>query len=287
MKVESYKALRLKDALGQLDRYGKNAKIIAGGTDLVIELKNKKISPEIIIDISDVEEITSIREDGEYLRIGAGVTFTQIVNSDRLGENLKGLLKAAHSVGSPQIRNTGTIGGNICNGSPAADTVPPLLALDSKLIVHSADTSREVALRNFFLNKGQVALKENEILGEIVFKRPSKSEILTFGKLGLRKALAISRICTSVYLDVEDSKIIEARIGNGALGRYGVREEQVEAFLRGRTIGQETLDSAVDMMGQQISERLEGRSSMEFKAEAVKGIFRSALEEAMAYYKQG
>lgn len=285
MNIKSHKAVDLRDALEQLNKYGKNGKIIAGGTDVVIELKNKEISPEIMIDISDVKEITSIGQDEDYIRIGAGVTFTEIVKSDILGKNLVGLVESAHSVGSPQIRNTGTVGGNICNGSPAADTVPPLLALDSKLIVHSIDGSREVPLRDFFLNKGQVALEENEMLVEIIFKKPGKSQVVTFSKLGLRKALAISRICTSVYLDVQDSKVVEARIGNGALGRYGVREDEVESFLTGKAMDEETLESAVNLMGQKIDDRLKGRSSVEFKAEAVKGIFKSALLEAMEYYK--
>lgn len=285
MNIKSFKAQTLNDALELLDEYKDNAKLIAGGTDIVIELKNKEISPEVIIDISDTAEIREIKEEDGYYRVGAGVRFSEIVNSELFDEKMSGLVEAARSVGSPQIRNTGTIGGNICNGSPAADTVPPLLSLGATAIIAFKSGEREIPLRDMFLDKGSVDLKPGEMLKEVVFKRPSKGEVVTFSKLGLRKALAISRICTSVYLKTEGSKIVEARIGNGALGKYGMREDEVESKLKGKSLSEETIEESVLDMEKAVKERLAGRSSVGFKGEAVKGIYRDALTKAINLLK--
>lgn len=285
MKIKSFKAHNLSEALDFLDEYKDRAKLIAGGTDIVIELKNKEISPEAMIDISDVAEIRDIKEEDGNYRVGAGVTFSEIVNSELFDERMAGLVDAAHSVGSPQIRNTGTIGGNVCNGSPAADTVPPLLALGAIAVIVSKEGEREIALRDMFLDKGKVDLKPGEMLKEVVFKKPEQGEVVSFSKLGLRKALAISRICTAVYLKSESGNIVEARIGNGALGRYGMREDEVEAKLKNKPLSDSTIKESVFDMEKAIKERLAGRSSVEFKGEAVKGIYRDALTKAVESLK--
>lgn len=285
MNIKAFKARSLSETLDLLDEYKEKAKIIAGGTDIVIELKNKEISPEVMIDISDVSEIREIKEqDGTY-RLGAGVTFSEIVNSKLLDERMAGLVNSARSVGSPQIRNTGTVGGNVCNGSPAADTVPPLLALGATAVIVSKAGEREIPLRDMFLDKGRVDLKPEEMLKEVIFRKPADGEAVAFSKLGLRKALAISRICTAVYLKTENSKIVEARIGNGALGKYGMREDEVESKLKGKSLNAETIEESVMEMEKAIKTRLAGRSSVEFKGEAVKGIYRDALTKAIDILK--
>lgn len=137
-ETQTFKVSSTKEALKLLNKYRDKAKIIAGGTDLVIELRNHQIDPEVIIDISSIGEIRYIREKEGYIHIGAGATFADIAYSELLDDRLEGLKKSSRLVGSPLIRNRGTIAGNICNGSPAADTVPPLLSLDALLIVDFA-----------------------------------------------------------------------------------------------------------------------------------------------------
>ena len=125
-----YNGNNIDEVVEILGKYGRDAKIIAGGTDIVIALKNEKISPKVLIDITKIADLKDIEDDGEYIKIGAGVTFTQIIRNPLFQGNLYGLYKACRMVGSPQIRNKGTIGGNIANGSAAADSIPPLIALD-------------------------------------------------------------------------------------------------------------------------------------------------------------
>lgn len=286
MSVEQvFKAKTIEEVVSLLDQHKGNSKLIAGGTDLVIDIKNHKLSKEVLIDISSIEEISYIKEDGEYIEIGAATTFTTIANSKELGERLFGLKEAAHSVGSPQIRNKGTVGGNICNGSPAADTVPPLLALDAKATIKSKNASREVPVECLFLDKGKVDLRDDEVLVSLRFKKPKENHVLSFSKLGLRKALAISRICTSVFIEFEDKDICkDIRIANGSLGKHGVRERAVEEFFKGKKLTEDVIQEGAELMQKQVQERLAGRSTVGFKSVAVKGVFKEAIYNAIKLY---
>ena len=281
-----YKVKTVEEVINLLDQYNEKAKLIAGGTDIVIDLRHHKISPEVLIDISSVEEMSYIKEDGEYIEIGAATTFTAIADSDVLGERLNGLKEAAHSVGSPQIRNKGTVGGNICNGSPAADTVPPLLALDTVATLKSKNTVREVLVEDLFLDKGKVDIKADEVLVSLRFKKPNARQILSFSKLGLRKALAISRICTSVFIEFDEKNTCkDIRIANGSLGKHGIRERAVEEFFKGKKLTDEVIEQGVELMQNQVQERLSGRSTVGFKSVAVKGVLKDAIYSAMKLYK--
>lgn len=283
MRTEYYKAYNLEDALLKLNEDYENPKLIAGGTDLVIELKNRWISPDLIIDISDVKELRDSDLSGDIIELGSMKTFTEIENMN-FNKNMQSLNRAAKSVGSPQIRNRGTVGGNICNGSPAADMVPPLLALDSVAVIESEDGKREMKLEDVFLDKGKTVLKKNEILSKIKFAKLKDNEYLSFSKLGLRNALAISRICTSVYIKMDEKKICDIRIANGALGKYGIREKNAENQLRGKLLNEDLIREAMEIMSREVDERLQGRFSAEYKVEAIKGTINKALYEALNYF---
>ena len=278
MKAES-----IDEVLSLLKKYGRDAKIIAGGTDIVIQLRNGKLSPKVLIDISSIEEIQYIEEKDGWIEIGGATTFQEIQYSPYFNGSMKGLSKAASMVGSPQIRSSATVGGNICNGSPAADIVPPLLALDAVAIIKSARETREVELEKFFIGKGKVALESDEILTSIKFKALEAGSVLSFSKLGLRKALAISRICTSVMLHLdEDENCINIRIANGSLGEYGVREKEVEKFYLNKKIGEEALGEGLEILRNSIDKRLHGRASLPYKHEAVESTFTEAMRDAFS-----
>ncbi|MFA5523837.1 MAG: xanthine dehydrogenase family protein subunit M [Tissierellales bacterium] len=277
----AHKPNTVEDAIELLNQYKEKGKIIAGGTDLVIEIKNRKTDFEALIDVSSIEEMSFVTVEGDIVEIGAATTFTEIVESDLLGNRLAGLKEAAHSIGSPQIRNKGTIGGNICNGSPAADIVPPLLVLDAVAVIRSKTGEREVLVEKFFVDKGKVALKDDELLVSIKFKKPSPNQVLSFSKLGLRKALAISRICTSVFVEFDtNDSCKEIRIANGSLGRFGMREREVEEYFEGKQLTEEIIEDGLKLMQKKVAERLAGRSTVEFKSTAIKGVLRSALKNA-------
>lgn len=284
MMTNHIKAYTVKESLEALDKFKKDIEIVAGGTDYVIGINSRKNPPKYIIDISDVKQIKEIELIGDEIELGSMVTFTQIEESDIFQKNMEGLVEAASSVGSPQIRNRGTIGGNICNASPAADSVPVLLALDSIAVIESKSGKREIPLEEIFLDKGKTVLKEDEMLTKIRFKKLNENEYVGFSKLGLRNALAISRICTSIYMKVEGKRIVDIRIANGALGKYGIREKNVEDKLINMELNKDLIREAMNDMSDELSERLKGRSSLEYKGEAVKGTIYEAIEKAMDYF---
>lgn len=275
------KAFCLGEALKALREYKGNCEVIAGGTDLSVKIRENHNKNEVLVDITDVPELLGVKVESDSIRIGAAAKYGDVVADKEVKRIIKGLWQASGSVGAPQIRNLGTIGGNIANGSPAADSIPPLLALDAKLLIKSLDNERVVRLEDIYLGKGKVDIAEDEIIVEIIIDRPADELMVEFEKLGLRNALAISRLSTSVYVELDGTKITKARVGSGSLGLYPMREPKLEEFLIGRNLDRETIDLGCMKYSEIVEERLSGRSTCEFKMEAVKGVFEKAMERLM------
>lgn len=279
MSVEQvYNAKSIEDAVNLLDQYKQDAKIIAGGTDLVISLNNKKISPKVLIDISKIDELRKIEEVSGKIVIGSAVTFSHLMDFLKGNENLKGLYDAARSVGSPQIRNKGTLGGNIGHSSPAADSIPPLIALGTKLKMMNKSGIREVSLEDYTAKKNGAGLGVDELIISMEFHNLSENQYLTFSKLGLRKALAISRITTSALIEIDEEACINnVKICSGSIGKYPMREIDVEQYLIGKRLNEETINNAVEVLQISMDTRLEGRSSLSYKRIAVESILKETL----------
>lgn len=267
----------VEEAVELLSKY-ESPKVIAGGTDIIIGINEKKVQPKALIDISKVEELKRIEENDGFIEIGAGVTYTDIMESSIFEGNLYGMKKACRLVGSPQIRNRGTIGGNIANASPAADSVPPLIALKSTVILVSKEGIREIKVEDYFSHRKTFGAREDELLRAIRFRKPRG--VLTFAKLGLRKALAISRISISALVELgKDNRVSLVRIASGSIGRYPMREYEVEEFLDGKALQDEVIDEAVKVLQKSMDKRLAGRSTLPYKRRAVETILREALSE--------
>lgn len=275
-----YNGKNIEQVLELLNKYGEESKIISGGTDIVISLRNSKISPKVLIDISKIEELKKIEDDEEYITIGGATTFTQIVESPLFQENLYGFHKACRMIGSPQIRNKGTIGGNIAHGSSAADGIPPLIALGSLITLESLSGKRQVSLEDYYDNP----IKDNELLTNIRFKKPKYNQVLSFAKLGLRKSLAISRLTLSSFIEFdEDGKIKDIKVASGALGKYPMREAEVEEYLMGKRLNEESIEGATDKLRDVMDIRLKGRSTLAYKRIAIYSILKEALEETLKF----
>jgi carbon-monoxide dehydrogenase medium subunit/xanthine dehydrogenase FAD-binding subunit len=271
----------LEEALEQLNQQGYDGQLIAGGTDLVIEIKHHPYEKSTLIDISHLKELRFIEVGETEICIGGGTKFSDIVSHRELKRICYGLWEACKSVGSPQIRNVGTIGGNICNGSPAADSVPPLLALDAQVIIKDAVKTRMMALKDFYIDKGKVDLAANELLYAIRFRKPQNGEYIAFEKLGLRKALAIARLSCAVFIVLgEGDKIEDIKLATGAMGVYPQREEGLEKLLIGEIFDEALIEIATQEIFLIAKERLGGRSSAAFKCEAIQGLLGKALRRA-------
>jgi CO/xanthine dehydrogenase FAD-binding subunit len=210
------------------------AKILAGGTDFYPALGDRPIKGPVL-DITAIRDLAGIRSSASQIRIGAGTRWTEIVKAD-LPPAFDGLKAAAREVGSIQIQNAGTIGGNLCNASPAADGVPPLLTLDASVELNSPRGPRRLKLGQFILGNRRTALASDEIMTAIVIPKPQEKARSSFLKLGSRRYLVISIAMVATVVAVEDGIIADARVAVGACSAVAQRLESLEADLRSKNV---------------------------------------------------
>lgn len=256
-----------------------NTGIIAGGTDFMIKLRNHPERFNRIIDISGIKSLKNITENAQEIVIGALVTLTTIEESKIIKKHVPALSIAASKVGSTQIRNRGTIAGNIANASPCADTVPPLMAYDAMLKI--MDGKGNFSLRTIdevLIGMGKNTLANDEIILEIIIPKNSEVQISAFEKLGSRKAVSISKLNMCIGLGyTEDKRITKARICVGSLGPKAFRVTEAEELCLNLKIDQDLQETLKIAMVNEVEKAIRGRSSMPYKKRAIKGLVEDVL----------
>jgi len=237
-----YLVSSLDEAIELLDQLPGQAKIIAGGTDLMLELK-KNMHPEVrtIIDITRIRGLDFILEDDETIHIGPLVTHNQCLVSETLIRHALPLVKAAQSIGAAQIRNAGTVYGNLITASPANDTISPLIALEAELLIRSKDNERWVKLADFYTGVRKTTLEGNELVADLKFRKMGSSEQGVFTKYLLRQTHGISVANASIILSIENNQIRSAKITLGAVAPTIVRADEAETYLIGKTLTEEII----------------------------------------------
>ncbi|MDA8125806.1 MAG: FAD binding domain-containing protein [Deltaproteobacteria bacterium] len=211
------------------------AAVFAGGTDLFVLLRAGRRTVPALIGLERIAELQAIREEGEFLWIGAGATHGRLLAEARIGETLPVLARALRTLGSPQIRHMGTLGGNLCTASPAGDALPPLYVLDAELVLRSSKGERRLPIKEFITGPGKTRLSEGEILTEVRVRKPAAFNVQHFEKIGQRKALACSVASLSALVRISEAGKIEAvRLAWGSVGETVVTAPLVEALLTGR-----------------------------------------------------
>lgn len=274
----------VEETIALLHDYQDRAKVISGGTDLIIELR-KDEGPkdlEVMIGIAQLEELRYIKDDDEWVYIGANTTHSDLVNSDVIRREVSALSEAANSVGSPQIRNRGTIAGNILNASPAADTVPVFVALDSILTLQSKAGERKVPICDIFVKPYQTNIRSDELLVEVAFKKLPTTTRSSFIKLARRNALAISRMNVAVILDIDSDGIIsDIRISPGSTTPVPARIKSAEAVLLGKRPNDELIEAAGFEVSQEMI-RISGyRWSTDYKKPVIEALTRRSIKKAL------
>lgn len=219
-----------------------NARICAGGTDILVRLKDS-IDPPELIDISRLTDVHGIAEKEGVVRIGAMTTYTDIECTASLPVSAKGLLDAVRIVGSPQIRNRGTIGGNIMNASPAGDSIPPLIALGASVVCYTEKGREEFLLENFFISPGRTKVGNHALLSHVILPH-NDGWFSCFVRLGQRNALAISKVSLACAVRCENGCISDIRIALGAVAPKVIRAHHVEKALIGCELCSELPESA-------------------------------------------
>lgn len=274
-----------------LEQYGDEAKIVAGGTDLLVQIHEKSsklYNLKMMLDISHLDkEMKYIRTEGEELVIGALSTHTEIERDKEVNTYLPSLSTACSLVGSPQIRNMGTIGGSICNASLAADPVPPLLAAEAVLVIGKKETFRKMLLSEFYLGGGKTALESGEYLQEI--RIPIKSGMIyeAFEKLGRRKALAISRLNAAVrYTLDQEGNIDWVRVAPGCIFSSSQRSLKAEEVMLGKAPSKELFCEAGKAVSDEMIEKTGVRWSTAYKQPAIEGVIEKVLSMAAGIWEE-
>ncbi|PJA26508.1 MAG: molybdopterin dehydrogenase [candidate division Zixibacteria bacterium CG_4_9_14_3_um_filter_46_8] len=280
-QIEYYLEADLDQALKRL---ASSRKVfpLAGGTDLIINLR-KYPNPFDNIAVLDIKGLgfNNIYEHEDYIAIGAATTHTQIEQSDLIRAKLPVLAKAASVIGSRQIRNRGTIGGNIVNASPCADTVPALLLYNAQLVIKSASEGRVISISDFIIEPYKTVLRENELIAEIRVYPASENAGWSYFKLGRRGAVNISRMTLACALTIGgDGKICEVRISAGSVFPITSRIPRLEKELMGQHCSGKLFGDAGDFVAKQMMEVSGNRWSTPYKEPVVRNLVGEVLSEA-------
>lgn len=226
----------VEEAVKYLNKFPDTTKILAGGTDLLIKMEESIIRPmpEVLVDINRIKSLREITEEPGWLKLGPMICHRELAELPLIKEKAAVLAEAAAQVGSPQIRNRGTVGGNVVNASPAADTVPALMALDAQVGIQGSGNQRVLDLADFFTGPGHTCLLPGELITALKVRTIQPNQGAAFLKFGKRKSLAISVTNGAVWIEVEDGKITAARIALGAVAPTAVRLYSVEDWLVGK-----------------------------------------------------
>lgn len=271
----------LAEAASLLEKYGDEAKILAGGTDLIPHIKQRKVEPSHIINIKKIPDLIGIKETSKGIEIGANTPLRAIELSPLVKEKIPLLSEAAASVGSVQIRNLGTVGGNICNASPSADMATPLLALDTIVHVYNKDGNKDYTLEEFFHGRGEVKLEPGELLTGMTVPVPPKGVGMAFEKVGWTD-FDIATVNVSVVLTLKDGKIDYCRVTLGACSPAPTRVYQAEKILVGEEPTRELYDEALYLIAACVEPRERWRRAPpEYRRKASQALAIDALDRSI------
>jgi carbon-monoxide dehydrogenase medium subunit len=252
---------------------------VSGGTDLMVRVNKKELHPNALISLRSIPDLRGI-DNGKIVRIGAMTTITEISKNALIKEKYPVLIQAAKELGCAQIQNMATIGGNICNGSPAADMAPPLLVLDAKVRIQVDKKSRELPIEKFFQGPGKTNLSPEEILTGILLESPGASTKTIFLKKGRTKMdLAVASV--AALIRTEGDFCLKARIAAGSVAPTPLRLFGVEALLEGATLSPELLSEAQRLAAKSVSPVTDIRSTAEYRRHMVGVMVKRALEKLL------
>lgn len=213
------------------------AVVYAGGTDLLVRMYNGQSDPEALICLDRIEELKEIGELDDSVRIGSCATHTQLIEEPLVQNDLAVLWQAIRGIGSPLVRNMGTIGGNICTASPAGDTLPPLYAMGAEVELRSKGGVRRIPIKEFIAGPGVIRIRGEEVLAAVWVKKPMEYNVHHFEKVGLRNALACSVVSMAALIRLAPDGIVEkAALAWGSVGPTVVTCPEAEDALVGKSL---------------------------------------------------
>jgi CO/xanthine dehydrogenase FAD-binding subunit len=280
-------AQTLEEALDALEKYGDKARVISGGTDLVPLINSGTIKVGCIVDITNITGLNYIDHDNGLIRIGALVTHSDVGSAPLINEKVVLLAEASRSLGSLQVRNRGTLVGNVVNASPASDTSVALIALGAEAKVVSKSGQRTKKVEELFVAPGQTNLSSQELVTELRFQGLGFGQGGAFIKLGKRQALTISivNVAVALTLDRERNIFSQARIGIGAVAPTPLRVRKAETALIGHPMSDQTIQNASQEAMKEVRPIGDIRASADYRREMTRVLITRTIKRAMERIK--
>jgi CO/xanthine dehydrogenase FAD-binding subunit len=269
----------LAEALRFTQQYQGRARLLAGGTDLILDFSSQRLAPvEAVVDISRLPELKKIEIQSGIVTVGSAVTLSEIINSELLNHSVPILVAAAKQIAGPQIRNVATIGGNVVNASPAADMIPGLLVLDSLVSIAQLNGKVcQIPLQAFLLGNRKVDLSAGEVVTGFSFSRPAPGIRHYFRKVQPRRAMAIAMLNLAILLKVDDQKISDIRVAMGAVAPTAVRLKSIEHELKDLPIQMIANPEYYAGINQDILPISDFRASRDYRLKVARNLLREAI----------
>lgn len=272
----------LPEAIALMARLDGAKSLFAGGTDLLVEIREQIRRPAHLIDLKKIAGLDGLDFDPDRgLRCGALVTVRRLETSPIVQRHYRGLTSAARELGSIQVRNRATLGGNVCRASPSADTLPPLLADGASATLQGADGQRTVALEDFFTGPGRTVLRSDEVLVEFQLPAPAPSTGKSYLKHGRRKAMELATVGVAVTLSLHEGRVSHARIVLGAVAPTPIRARRAEALLLGERPSEALFAAAALAALAESKPITDVRASADYRRQMVGVLTQRALLEAL------
>lgn len=269
----------LEEAVTLLVQYGKCAKVLAGGTDLFVQMKMERVAPEAIISISRIPGLDRIALQDGHLRVGALATIRAIESDPRVQAHYQALIDACAGFSTTQVQTMGTVGGNLANGSPAADSAPALIALGAEVEITGPDGKRCLPVEEFFVGPGKTALQNGELLTDVVLPQPKIGTGSAFFKIA-RVAADIAKASGAAMMVREGDRIVDCRMAFGSVAPTPMRTRKAEQMLIGQVFGKELVDKALQMAADEVTPIDDVRSEAWYRREAVRVLACDGLHRA-------
>ena len=283
-EFEYFEPKTIEEAVRLLATYGEKTKVIAGGTDLLFWMKMGKVQPHYLINIARIPALRYMMENNG-LHIGTLTSFREVERSRLIQKNYTALFEAARSVTSVQIKHMGTIGGNLCNASPAADSAPPLIAFGGRVKLIGEDHERIFPLEEFFVGNGETVLSPKEILVEIQVTKRSGKTGSAFLKIG-RVSADLAKISVAVVIVRQGDICLDCKIVMGAVAKTPLRIKKAEGILIGKRFEEGLIGKVCHQVSEEIQPRSR-RSTAWYKKEVAKVMVRDAINLAWRRAEKG
>ena len=277
----------LRAALSAKSKWGDRGRWLAGGTDLVNQMKREVAEPECLISLQRIDALREMRQNGRHLSIGSMVTLRAIAQSPLVMKRWQLLREAALEIGSEAIRSVGTLGGNICNASPAADSVPALLVIQAELDLRGPEHERKLPISDFFLGPSQTALRDHEILTSVILPLLPNGHRSVYLKLGRKAQGDVALVGVAIMLVPQgDDRVEEVRIGLGGVGPTPIRAKEAEGLAQGKTIDDGLIESIAEMAAAKSRPISDIRGSADYKREMVFVLVKRGLKQLRSSFVQ-